>query len=185
MESDQSDKNQPDRFDHIEVGQDIQRTNENAQEGKCAYCGTMNEPDRARCRGCFRKMPRFIPLSEQDQEIEVGGVTYRRSDPNCPEDIRILMDRVAKEGYSITLMQEWRYWRATRHAQGATSRNSQPRPTLPNESNSQSSWRYRMPNWTEGFGWQRPQPQDRITVIILIILSLIGLILRWRSPWLW
>lgn len=81
----------------------------------CAHCGQWNERSREVCWACCKPLSTLPrpPEPTQDQPIDliVDGVSYHSSDPHMPEDIRELMNRIRKHGYSKELLAEWQAWR--------------------------------------------------------------------------
>lgn len=109
------------RFKHLEIGAGAPAAapGEPSQELKrlCAHCGQSNEKQRDVCWACFQKLNAETKTgSAQDITLVIDGTTYLSSDPAVPADIRELMDRIAKNGYSPELLAEWQSWRATRSA---------------------------------------------------------------------
>jgi hypothetical protein len=108
------------RFDHLEIGgRPSPAAPAREPDGKfpCPGCGRPNEPERESCWACHQVLiasnapaagatpaPRVI-------EIVVDGVHRRSDDADLPEDVRELLNRIAKEGYSERLMSEWTEWR--------------------------------------------------------------------------
>jgi len=119
------------RFAHLEIGARGAPPPLPAASGKaaCAHCGQSNEKGREICWACFKNVggivrpggtaagPEAAPL-----ELVLDGKVYRSDDADLPEDIRVLIGRVQKEGYSPRLLADWRQWRATRRVNVAPAR---------------------------------------------------------------
>lgn len=115
--------NHLDRFQNLEIGGDSPADGAPSvsyapmEKILCRHCGRPNEKEREICWACCKPVaaaaaPPAPPVN--DFEIILDGQTHRASDPALPEDVRVLMDRIRKEGYSQDLLAEWRNWRATR-----------------------------------------------------------------------
>ncbi|MBI4375533.1 MAG: hypothetical protein HY549_03695 [Elusimicrobia bacterium] len=112
------------RFDHLEIGQLPPRPEPSrdapSDRTPCAHCGQLNEAERQICWACFKYVrapsPASLPKNEE-LTIVIDGKTYRAGDPSTPHDIKMLMDRIQKEGYSTELLAQWRSWRATRNVE--------------------------------------------------------------------
>lgn len=86
----------------------------------CVHCGQANEPQRETCWACYRYVgikagARGHQKAQDDITIVLDGLTYRSSDQNLPDDVRELMNRIRKRGFSQELLAEWRQWRAVRN----------------------------------------------------------------------
>lgn len=75
------DQQPPDRFEHLEVGQDRNRMDPASPRERCAHCGHANEPGRRRCRGCFRRLPAPEASSSSNQQ---KFDTISQADPPRP-----------------------------------------------------------------------------------------------------
>lgn len=84
---------------------------EKARLKKC-ICGAMNQGDRKSCWVCGKD---FFWNSEQNNKIgsdniitlNLDGKIYKSSDKYLPLDIRILIERIRKEGYSKDMVDDW------------------------------------------------------------------------------
>ncbi|MFA6002698.1 MAG: hypothetical protein WC881_01375 [Elusimicrobiota bacterium] len=115
------------RFDHLEIGELAPAAPAAAPAADrmlCHHCGKPNEPQRADCWACHEALrhgpqappPADKPQPGQEITLVLDGFTYKSTDPNVPEDVRLLMDRIRSEGYSPELLADWRSWRATRNS---------------------------------------------------------------------
>lgn len=78
---------------------------------KCTACATMNESERRHCWVCGKE------LSHPGQDLKVDtsnvivlnmdGKEYKSTDENLPLDIKILIEKIRREGYSKELMDQW------------------------------------------------------------------------------
>lgn len=78
---------------------------------KCV-CGTVNQKDRKNCWICgrdfFLQEGKKPEISAQNTiTLNINGQEYKSSDENLPFDIRILMEKIRKEGYRKELVDEW------------------------------------------------------------------------------
>lgn len=111
-----------DRFGHLEIGELKNRPNRAtplSERTLCPHCSQPNEPQRDVCWACFKPLKQESfrkPEPSQEIQLMLDGQTYLSNDPNLPDDIRMLMDRIREEGYSTELLREWRQWRMTRPA---------------------------------------------------------------------
>lgn len=112
------------RFHHLEIGGaqfSPPPAPANASGARvCPHCGQANETQRETCWACFYAFKKEVSAKAQEpaQEITlvIDGSTYRSADPHIPEDVKVLMERIVKQGYSQNLFMEWQNWRATRNA---------------------------------------------------------------------
>lgn len=111
------------RFDHLEIGPQREPPDaapERRASTLCLRCGQANEREREVCWACAKPLTerRAVPAAavEQDITIVLDGQTYRSTDPALPEDVKTLIARIRKEGYSPELLADWRSWRATRRS---------------------------------------------------------------------
>jgi len=85
----------------------------------CPSCGQANEKGRELCWACYKPLTAPAnPTPDPGQEvcIVLDGVSYRSSDPNLPDDIRVLIERIRTNGYNPELMRDWQNWRLTRNS---------------------------------------------------------------------
>ncbi|MBI4679087.1 MAG: hypothetical protein HY748_16035 [Elusimicrobia bacterium] len=107
------------RFEHLEIGE-IRRappgpSAQAAPPGRavCGHCGQPNEPERDTCWACYKPLSGRTgtpgkPAQRQEITLVIDGLTYKSADPDLPDDIRTLMDRIAQQGFSQRLLDEWR-----------------------------------------------------------------------------
>jgi len=121
------------RFDHLEIGRLSEtpaRTDRRRVERRlCAQCGQANEMDRDICWACCKPLNiKASPKPDPEQEIHLllNGVSYTSSDADLPADIRALMDRIRREGYSEALLKEWE-----RQRQAAAPAPTPAEPPIP------------------------------------------------------
>lgn len=82
----------------------------------CRHCGQQNELQRETCWACFKRLgEEAAKAAPAGFTLVLDGVTYRSDAPDLPDDIRELMSRIEKRGYSEKLLSEWREWRAVRN----------------------------------------------------------------------
>jgi hypothetical protein len=103
------------RFEHLEIG-DLKAppaaVSHTVDRLLCPHCGQANESERTHCWACFWALkpelqPANRPAPDQPIELVFNGVSYSSADPNLPDSIRVLMDRIRREGYSQKLMEDW------------------------------------------------------------------------------
>lgn len=122
------------RFDHLEIGAAPHAAAAAAPAAArrlCLRCGRPNEKDRESCWACFAPLKaaasaKAAAAAPAEITIVLDGVTYRSGDPDLPSDVKVLIDRIRRNGYSPELLAQWRTWRATR--------NEPARPQRPFES---------------------------------------------------
>lgn len=107
------------RFSHLEIaGAKFVPQPASPIGSPCPHCGQANEAERETCWACFctlKKSPsEVVPL--QEITLVIDGNTYRSGDSNLPEDVKVLMERIGKQGYSQSLFMEWQNWRASHNA---------------------------------------------------------------------
>ncbi len=126
------------RFDHLEIGASPRMPECQPQSCEdrvlCLRCGQPNEKERQICWACFKPLRSPAKASPQEPEgitVVLDGVSYRSSDPNLPEDVKVLIDRIREHGFSPDLLAQWRSWRATRYAQPKPQTPFQPGPNTP------------------------------------------------------
>lgn len=126
------------RFEHLEIGglKAIPPPQPRAADkALCLHCGQPNEKGRETCWACYRfigvKEKPATGSSEQEITLVLDGTTYRSIDPDLPPDIKVLMDRIRKEGYNPELLTQWRSWRATRNIPPPKERPFDPRADQP------------------------------------------------------
>jgi hypothetical protein len=100
------------RFDHLEIGQLKPTTAAPATNRVlCSKCNQVNEKERTVCWACFKPLQPVEekPKPQEDQPIHLvlNGVHYQETDPNLPPDIRQLIQRIRREGYSPELVADW------------------------------------------------------------------------------
>lgn len=110
------------RFDNLEIG-DLKSHPApvpSRDKSLCRHCGQPNEVERQLCWACFKSVKEApanagpdAPGVDQEVVIVLDGVTYRAGDPGLPDDIRVLMAKIKKEGYTVKLLEEWKAWRRT------------------------------------------------------------------------
>jgi hypothetical protein len=109
------------RFENLEIG-DNKPVLSGSATGRilCMHCGQANEAGREHCWACFKPpappQDPAIAKPAPDQEIAVvlNGTAYRSTDPNLPEDVRVLMEWIRREGYSEALLEKWQKWLSSR-----------------------------------------------------------------------
>lgn len=73
-------------------------------------CGAVNRRDRAYCWICGKYLG-AQEVAKTDTEniitLNIDGGTYKSNDENLPFDIKILIERIRKNGYSKKLVDEW------------------------------------------------------------------------------
>jgi hypothetical protein len=81
----------------------------------CIHCGQPNEAERETCWACHR----FVRVQSSEPgrgraqiSLVIDGKTFRSTDAGLPDDIRALMERIRREGYSRGLLEEWRAGRS-------------------------------------------------------------------------
>lgn len=76
----------------------------------CSGCAQPNEKEREVCWACFRVLtPKKTPAPPSAEvTLILDGQTYMSTDPKLPADIRSLMNRIEKEGYSPGLVEDWK-----------------------------------------------------------------------------
>ncbi|MCX5797085.1 MAG: hypothetical protein NTY77_16455 [Elusimicrobia bacterium] len=113
-----------DRFENLEIGELSSREPAAAAlPGRrvfCHHCGRSNDEDQPACWACHEPIARSIPAAGEvavaaEGALVIDGVSYRADDPGLPEDVRVLMDRIRKDGYSPELLVDWRAWRLGRN----------------------------------------------------------------------
>ncbi len=126
------------RFDNLEIGDLKQHPAPIPSREKvlCHHCGQPNEAERDLCWACFKGVkpapkPAAAPAGElpgQDQEVVIvlDGVTYKAGDKNLPDDVRVLMAKIKKEGYTVKLLEEWKAWRRTGVMPPSWSKEARP-----------------------------------------------------------
>ncbi|MDD5628179.1 MAG: hypothetical protein PHU21_03880 [Elusimicrobia bacterium] len=111
-----------DRFESLEIGEVAPAEPAAALPGHrvfCRHCGRSNDEDQPACWACHEPVGRGVPLSGDvaaaaDGALVIDGVSYRPGDPDLPEDVRVLMERIRKDGWSQELLADWRAWRLGR-----------------------------------------------------------------------
>lgn len=106
------------RFEHLEIGQlGAPAAPAVSARALCRHCGQSNEEGRDLCWACHKPVEGRTADAPAAPgfELVLDGKTYRSSDPQLPEDIRALMEDIARHGYSPKLLADWRQWRATRN----------------------------------------------------------------------
>ncbi len=83
-----------------------------AQTLKRCACGAMNLNERKNCWICGRDL--FLQDGRQPEinadniiSLNIDGKEYKSTDENLPLDIRILMERIRREGYKKEVIDEW------------------------------------------------------------------------------
>lgn len=106
------------RFERLEIGESAPaKEAAEAPSGRlCAHCGHANEPERETCWACYKPVAAAPKKAAAPDDITIvlDGFTYRSSDKDLAPDVRELMDRIRKRGFSQELLLEWRDWRLTR-----------------------------------------------------------------------
>lgn len=109
------------RFERLEIGESAPAAGPaEAPAGRlCAHCGHANEAERETCWACYKPVAAAPKQAAAPDDITIvlDGFTYRSSDKDLAPDVRELMDRIRKRGFSQELLLEWRDWRLTRHSQ--------------------------------------------------------------------
>lgn len=115
--------NKLNRFEHLEIGaKPATAAPKPAPRSQrlCPRCAQANEPERTTCWACYKPLTAdAAPTSRKgpdDVTIVLDGKTYKSSDKDLPDDVAALIKRIQEEGYSETLLAEWRSWRATRRS---------------------------------------------------------------------
>jgi ribosomal protein L40E len=79
---------------------------------KCSVCGATNQQERKNCWVCGKRL--FEEASEKNSIdttntiiLNLNGKEYRSTDNNLPPEIKELMARIRKEGYSKELIDDW------------------------------------------------------------------------------
>lgn len=105
------------RFDHLEIGDLEMNVSQEVDRILCGHCGQYNEKVRTHCWACYRWVGEKAPPPgpRPDMELILDGKRYHSSDADLPEDVRVLMDWIQRDGYSSALLAKWRQWRATRN----------------------------------------------------------------------
>lgn len=105
------------RFDHLEIGDLEMNVTHEVDRVLCSHCGQYNEKVRTHCWACYRWVGENAPppTPRPDLELILDGKSYHSADPDLPEDVRVLMDWIQRDGYSQELLAKWRQWRATRN----------------------------------------------------------------------
>ncbi|MBI5209068.1 MAG: hypothetical protein HY927_03750 [Elusimicrobia bacterium] len=133
------------RFDHLEIGHLRPPPAPPPARTACPHCGQPNEPEREACWACSKALKKGEPAAppahrrqpppppQAEVTLVIDGLTYTSNDPSLPEDVRALMDRIAKEGFSQTLLDDWRAHREERRRRapqaelaGAEPKSSHP-----------------------------------------------------------
>lgn len=73
-------------------------------------CGAKNQRGRPYCWICGKYLGSGEPVKAQSDNVislTIDGVEYRSDNENLPLDIKILMERIRKNGYSKQLVDEW------------------------------------------------------------------------------
>jgi hypothetical protein len=114
------------RFGQLEIGEQGPPPEVPAGDVRilCAHCGRPNERQSELCWACGKPVTPLPgaaaapdkPAPGQPVQLVLDGQTYRSDDPGIPADIRVLIERVRKEGYTPELLGRWREWRATRNS---------------------------------------------------------------------
>jgi hypothetical protein len=124
------------RFDHLEIGQlKSGGAAPTVDRILCPKCSQVNERERTVCWACFKplKPPTEAapPKPAQDQPVHLvlNGVHYQENDPSLPADIRLLIQRIRKEGYSPALVADWQ--KQTKAQITSAPVTSQDEPTTP------------------------------------------------------
>lgn len=121
------------RFDHLEIGDLEMKGGQEVDRVLCTHCGQYNEKVRTHCWACYRWVGEKVPppTPRPDLELILDGKSYRSADEDLPEDVRILMGWIQRDGYSTKLLSKWRQWRATRNQAmyRAKSEDTPPFPT--------------------------------------------------------
>jgi hypothetical protein len=122
------------RFDHLEIGEIHTRPAVPMDRILCSHCGQYNETVRTHCWACYRWVGKNAPPPAPpgaDLELILDGKSYRSQDPKLPEDVRVLMGWIQREGYSTDLIAKWRQWRATRNRANPGGQEEGVPPTSP------------------------------------------------------
>jgi hypothetical protein len=85
----------------------------------CHHCGQANEAAREFCWACSKELKAVQEPTSKTLDvitIVLNGKSYCSNDPGLPDDIKILMDHIRKNGYSEELINQWKQWRLTRNS---------------------------------------------------------------------
>lgn len=128
------------RFERLEIGE-LRAEPAAAPAGEshflCRHCGKANEKARTTCWGCSKPLGEKAPAAPKgpaqpvDVTLVLDGFTYRSTDKDLPEDVRELMLRINRSGYSEALLAQWRVWRARKRTVPPVA-HEQP-PSTPSE----------------------------------------------------
>lgn len=118
------------RFDHLEIGDLEMKADQEVDRVLCAHCGQYNEKVRTHCWACYRWVGEKVPppAPRQDLELILDGKSYHSADEDLPEDVRVLMGWIQRDGYSTELLSKWRQWRATRNQAMYRAKSAAPPP---------------------------------------------------------
>lgn len=79
---------------------------------KCKACGSANQSERRNCWVCgkdfFLKAGEEVKINTDNViTLNIDGIQYKSTDKNLPLDIRILMERIRRDGYKKELIDDW------------------------------------------------------------------------------
>jgi ribosomal protein L40E len=79
---------------------------------KCSVCGAVNQDARRNCWVCGKSLFDSEVANPEENTtntiiLNIEGKEYRSTDENLPLDIRELMERIRRRGYSKALIDEW------------------------------------------------------------------------------
>lgn len=78
---------------------------------KCDSCGAMSLKERSDCWACgknfFQKSAQPNAEDKNVITLNIDGKEYSSTDKNLPLEIRVLMERVRRQGYSKELIEKW------------------------------------------------------------------------------
>lgn len=77
---------------------------------KCSACDSVNHEDRRNCWVCGKEFLLTKKTNVSDDNVislNIDGTDYKSTDKGLPLDIKMLIERIRKEGYKKEIIDEW------------------------------------------------------------------------------
>ncbi|MCX5705213.1 MAG: zinc ribbon domain-containing protein [Candidatus Omnitrophica bacterium] len=110
-----------------------------SQMKKCSICGTVNHKERNNCWICGKNLFEDGTTISSEKAttntiiLNIDNKEYRSTDQNLPVDVKELIERIRREGYSQRLIDDWvklRQAQAQEHANDLKDRINDLRPRI-------------------------------------------------------